>query len=52
MNELTLLCWLLFALLGYLMGVKKNREVEGLFLGLILGIFGLLIMLFLKPKDK
>jgi hypothetical protein len=41
----------LFGALGYKLGQRKNRAIEGLILGAILGLIGIVILHFLKPKD-
>jgi hypothetical protein len=45
-----LIALVIFGALGYLLGQRKNRAVEGLLLGALLGLIGLLILAFLKPK--
>jgi hypothetical protein len=37
--------------LGYQLGQKKDRALEGLLLGGLLGVLGLVILYFLKPKE-
>lgn len=45
------LFWLIVgALVGYLIGNSKNRPLLGFFLGLLLGCFGWIIMLFVPRK--
>jgi hypothetical protein len=43
--------WALVGALGYLLGKRKNRATEGLLLGALLGLLGILILAFLKPKE-
>jgi hypothetical protein len=50
MGAVIVLCWIACAALGYFIGRTKNREVLGLLLGLILGIFGVVIILVMGPK--
>lgn len=45
-----ILIWLACAALGYVIGKDKNRETEGLLLGLLLGLIGVVIIALLKPK--
>ena len=39
-----------FGAAGYAIGRTKNRAAQGLVLGLVLGIIGLIILAFLKPR--
>jgi hypothetical protein len=50
MGAVVVLCWIACAALGYYIGRTKNREVLGLLLGLLLGIFGVIIILVMGPK--
>ncbi len=43
---------LICGLIGLLLGQSKNRQVEGLFLGLLLGVIGLIIVVCLSPKEE
>jgi hypothetical protein len=40
-----------FGVLGYKMGQQKDRATEGLLLGGLLGLIGIVILYFLKPKQ-
>lgn len=51
MESILITIWLLCGLFGALMGESKNRKLDGLLLGLILGIFGLIILVFLPEKE-
>ncbi len=42
--------WAILAFAGYYIGKDKNRAGEGLALGLLLGIIGVIIIACLKPK--
>jgi hypothetical protein len=42
---------IVFGLVGYKMGQQKDRATEGLLLGALLGVFGIVILYFLKPKQ-
>lgn len=44
------LVWLACAALGYAVGHNKGRGTEGLLLGLVLGVIGVIISACLKPK--
>lgn len=43
--------WLICAFLGALIGSSKGQTVAGFFLGLLLGVIGLIIVVFLKPAE-
>ena len=45
-----LVLWLLFGLIGALIGNKKGRPLEGFFAGLLLGPIGLIFIIARKPK--
>jgi hypothetical protein len=45
------LVWLACAALGYVVGNSKGRATEGLLLGLILGLIGVVIIACLKPRN-
>lgn len=42
--------WIVFALVAMWIGSLKNRPIAGCVLGLLLGIFGVLIILFVPAK--
>ena len=42
--------WLLCAIIGLMIGDKKNRPILGLSLGFFLGLIGIIILLILEPK--
>ena len=44
--------WLVCAFLGALIGSSKGQAAAGFFLGLLLGVIGLIIVVFLKPADS
>lgn len=46
-----LVATVVFGAIGYLVGRRKGRGTEGLILGFLLGIIGLVILAFLKPKQ-
>ena len=50
MNALGLVFWAAFAALSYHVGKGKNRATLGLVLGLLLGLIGLLIIFFWRPR--
>ena len=41
--------WIIEGAIGTAIGVKKGKPWMGLALGFILGVFGIIIMLFVKP---
>lgn len=44
--------WILFAVIGYNIGDRKGLGALGAVLGLVLGIFGVLIIAVIPAKDK
>ena len=50
--DIFLVVWLVCGLLGALLGQSKNRKIEGLLLGFFLGILGLIILVFLPPREE
>ncbi len=50
MTPLVILIWVACAGLGYAIGNSKGRGTEGIVLGLLLGVIGLIIVACLKPK--
>jgi len=49
---LIVLLWVAFAALGYAVGNSKGRGTEGLVLGVVLGLIGIIIVACLKPKAQ
>jgi membrane associated rhomboid family serine protease len=49
---MVLVIWLLCGLIGFFVGEKKNRPILGLSLGFLLGIFGVIIIAVIAPKDE
>ena len=41
--------WLILGAVGAAIGYKKGKPWQGLALGIILGIFGVIIMIFVRP---
>ena len=48
----TALIWLIFGAIATAIGAKKGQLWMGLALGVVLGIFGVIIMLFVKPSRE
>lgn len=44
--------WIFWVILGSLVGSNRGRRAEGIFLTLLLGPLGLLIIAFLSPTAK
>ena len=51
MYAVGLVAAVVFGAIGYRLGQRKNRAIEGLLLGALIGLIGLLILHFLKPKQ-
>jgi hypothetical protein len=49
-SVVVLLIWIGAAALGHAIGKGKGRGTEGLLLGLFLGLIGVIIIVFLRPK--
>lgn len=47
--EAVVVVWLILGAVGAAIGYKKGKPWMGLALGIILGIFGVIIMIFVKP---
>ena len=47
-----IIIWAICAWAGYAIGKGKNRETQGLVLGLILGVIGLVIIALLPAKSN
>jgi Protein of unknown function (DUF2510) len=50
MGALIVLCWIGSGALGFALGKSKGRETEGVILGLLLGIIGVIIIACMSPK--
>jgi hypothetical protein len=46
---LWVICWIIFGAIGAAFGARKGKPWMGLALGVLLGIFGVIIMIFIKP---
>jgi hypothetical protein len=44
--------WIIFAILGFIIGKSKGRTLQGLLLGALLGIVGVIIIAVLKSKKE
>jgi hypothetical protein len=47
-----IILWIIFAIIGALIGQKKGRPLEGFFAGLLLGPIGLIFIIVRQPKWK
>lgn len=50
--EAAIVLWIIFGTIGAGIGSKKGKPWMGLALGILLGIFGVIIMLFVKPDRE
>jgi uncharacterized membrane protein YeaQ/YmgE (transglycosylase-associated protein family) len=44
--------WLLCGIIGLMIGEKKNRAGQGLALGILLGLIGVIIISVLEPRKE
>lgn len=48
---MVLVIWLLCGIIGLLIGQNKGRPIQGLALGFLLGIFGVIIIAVMGPAE-